>query len=154
MYYVRLTEANNGMLRPEEISAVSPMDGITEAMRENHGTASAVSPEGRKLWRWPKKSWWEQWRWDELRAALRLCPPLPSPPLARWPLLSPTPVSGSWAACQSGWGHLPWDGCRPAEGRAFRSGSPERYFKSFWLTPWLWITVTFFGMNVYCMFVV
>jgi hypothetical protein len=49
MYYVRLTEANNGILRPEEISAVSPMDGITEAMRENHGTASVVSPEGRKL---------------------------------------------------------------------------------------------------------
>jgi hypothetical protein len=46
LHHMKLREASNGQLRsPEEISAVPPMDGVTEAMPINHGITSAVSPE-------------------------------------------------------------------------------------------------------------
>ncbi len=46
LYHMKLREVSNGQLRsPEEMSAVPPMDGVTEAIPMNHGITSAVSPE-------------------------------------------------------------------------------------------------------------
>ncbi len=46
LYHMNQIEASNRQLRsPEKMSAVPPMDGVTEAMPMNHGITSAVSPE-------------------------------------------------------------------------------------------------------------